>query len=96
LHSDPDAEINEPDLSDSGGNSDDGQSRTNVDDDDEDGDGGGGDNNDEDDTNDDWAVWDENDHFVPHLVTNHLETDKCLFLHVNIFGYFLVQLCSMK
>jgi hypothetical protein len=48
-------------LSDSGGNSDDGQASTNVDDDDEDGDGGGGDD-DEDDTNDDWAVWDKNDH----------------------------------
>jgi hypothetical protein len=27
-------------------------------------------------------------HFVPHLVTNHLEADKCLFLHVNFFGNF--------
>jgi hypothetical protein len=54
-------------LSGSGGNSDDGQASTNEDeddddDDDEDGDGGGGDDNDEDDTNDDWAIWDENDH----------------------------------
>jgi hypothetical protein len=57
-HSEPDAKINEPDLSDSGGNSDYGQASTNVDDDD----GSGGDDNDEDDTNDDWAVWDENNH----------------------------------
>jgi hypothetical protein len=59
-HSDPHTEINEPDLSDSGGNSDDAQACTNVVDD---GGGGGGDDNDEDDdTNDDWALWDENDH----------------------------------
>jgi hypothetical protein len=56
-HSDLDDEINEPDLSDSGGNYDDGQASTNVVDC-----GGGGDDNDEDDTNDDWAVWEENDH----------------------------------
>jgi hypothetical protein len=64
VHSDHDAEINDPDLSDSGGSSDDGKASTNVDDDDEDGDGGGGggDDNDDDDTNDDWAVWDKNDH----------------------------------
>jgi hypothetical protein len=54
-HSDPDAKINEPDLSDSGGNSDDGQASTNVFDDD----GDGGDDNVED---DDWALWDEYDH----------------------------------
>jgi hypothetical protein len=57
-HSNPDDEINETDMSDSGGNSDDGQASINVDDDD----GGGGDDNDEDDTIDDWAFSDENDH----------------------------------
>jgi hypothetical protein len=79
--SDPDAEINRPDLSDSGGNSDDGQA-------DENGGSGGGDrsayddaaDDDDDDVdyNEDRALWDKNDHdfckipFVPHLVTNYL------------------------
>jgi hypothetical protein len=53
-HSDPDAKINKPDLSDSGGNSDDGQAVANV------GGGGGGDD-DEDDDNEDWALR-QNDH----------------------------------
>jgi hypothetical protein len=87
-------------LSDSGGNSDDGQASTNVVDDD--GDGGGDDNDEDDDKNDDWdsvtkmTMFSVRFHFLPHLVINHLETDKCLFLHANFFGYFLVQLCSMK
>jgi hypothetical protein len=53
-YSDPDAEINRPELSDTGGNSDDSQASAKVG-------GGGGDNNEVDD-NEDWALWDENDH----------------------------------
>jgi hypothetical protein len=55
-HSDPDVEINRPDFSDSGGNSDDGWKIANIwdgdsdddDDDDDDGGGGGGGDSDED------------------------------------------------
>jgi hypothetical protein len=63
-------------LSDSGDNSDDGQAGANVS---NDGRGGGGDN-------EDVALWDKMTtfsvryHFMPHLVVNHLKTDKCLFL----------------
>jgi hypothetical protein len=53
--SDPDAEINRSDFSDSGGNSDDSHAGANVSNDDA---GGGGDDNDEDDDNEDWALWD--------------------------------------
>lgn len=53
VHSDPDAKINEPDLNNSDGNSDDCQASTTV---------GGVGGNDEDNGNDDWAVWDKNDH----------------------------------
>jgi hypothetical protein len=51
-HSDHDAKINRPDLSDSGGNPDDGQESANVSNDDDD-DDGGGDDSDEDDGNED-------------------------------------------
>jgi hypothetical protein len=83
-HSDPDAEINETDLSESGGNSDDGQASTNVVDDDDDG-VGGDDNDENDDTNDDLALWDGNDHdfckihFVPHLVINTSKRTNACF-----------------
>jgi hypothetical protein len=50
-HSYPDAEISRLDLSDSGGNSDDGQAGENVG-----GYGGGGGDNDEDDDNEGWAL----------------------------------------
>jgi hypothetical protein len=58
-HSDPDAKINRPDLSNSksGYNSDDGQASAN---DGASGGGGGGDN--DEDHNKDWALWDKNDH----------------------------------
>jgi hypothetical protein len=62
------------------------------------GSGGCGDDNDEDDANEDWALWDKMTtisvryHFVPHLVVNHLETDKCLFPQTNFVLLFLVQL----
>lgn len=48
-HGDPHAKINMPDLSHSGGISDDGQGSANVSND--------GDASDEDDDNEDWAVW---------------------------------------
>jgi hypothetical protein len=35
-------------------------------------------------------------HFVPHLVINHCEMDKCLLLHTNFLCYFLVHLCLKK
>jgi hypothetical protein len=88
-------------LRDSGGNSDDGQASTNVDDD-EDGDGGGGDDNDEDDTNNDWALWDKNDHDfckIPFRASSGYKPPRNGQMPVSpcdFFGYFLVQLCSMK
>jgi hypothetical protein len=27
-------------------------------------------------------------HFVPHLVINHLEADKCLFFQINFYAIF--------
>jgi hypothetical protein len=97
-HSDTDAEINRYDLSDSAGNSDDGQAGVNVGD--YDGGGrGGSDNNNEDDDIEDWALWDEMTmihvryHFMPHLVVNHLEMGKCLF-STQTFSVILVQLYS--
>jgi hypothetical protein len=77
-HSDPDSKINRPDLGDSSGNSDDSQASADVSNDD----------NDED--NENWALWGKTTmisiryHFV-HLVVNHPETDKCLFLHTIFF-----------
>jgi hypothetical protein len=70
------------------GNSEVSQAGANVSNDD----GGGGVDNDDD--NEDWALWDKMTmisvryHFVPHLVVNHPETDKCLFLQKNFFCYF--------
>jgi hypothetical protein len=90
---DIDAKINKPDLSDSS-NSDDSWARENV------GNDGGGDN--EEDDNEDLAARDKmtmsfvGHHFIPHLVTNHFENDKYLFLHTIFCCYFFVQLHSKK
>jgi hypothetical protein len=55
--------------------------------------GGGGDDN-KDDDNEDWTLWDKMTmisvryYIVPHLVVNHLKTDKCLFLQTIFFCHF--------
>jgi hypothetical protein len=35
-------------------------------------------------------------HFVPHLVINYLEVDKCLFLQTSFLSYILVHICLKK
>jgi hypothetical protein len=90
-HRYPDNKINRPDLNDSCSNSDDGQVGANVSSDDD----GGGDGDDSDkDDDEDWTLWDKMTmisvryDFLTHLVVNHLETDKCPFLHTNFPAIF--------
>lgn len=72
--------LSRPDLS----NSDDGQAGANLSH--YRGVGAGGDDDIE-----DWVLWDKitmifvRYHYVPHLVVNHLETDKCPFLQTNFY-----------
>jgi hypothetical protein len=81
-HTDPGAEINRPDLSDSGGYSDDGHAGVNVSNEDV---GGGCDDNDEDDDNEDRALCDKKTtislryHFVPHLVVSTSKRTNACF-----------------
>jgi hypothetical protein len=80
-------------LSDSGSNSDDGQAGAIV----NNGGSSGGSDVEEDDDNEDWAFCGKMTtisiryHFMPHLVVNHPETDKCLFFH-KIFCHFSATL----
>jgi hypothetical protein len=82
IHGDHDTKINWPDLSysNSGCNSDDSQASANND---TNGGGGGGDNDEDD--NEDWALWDKDDHdfcryhFMPRLVINYQKKTNACF-----------------
>jgi hypothetical protein len=78
-------------LSDSGSNSDDDQAGADVSND-------GSDDSEEDNDNEDWVFCGKMTtisvryHLVPHLVVNHLETDKCLFFHMEFSVIFSTTL----
>jgi hypothetical protein len=100
-YGDPDAKINRPEMSDSGGNSDDNQVSTNVG---GGGAGGGGSDNTEDDDDEDWALRDENDHDfskIPFCASFGFKPRQNIQMPVCTHRFFiflltLMQLCSKK
>jgi hypothetical protein len=89
---DLDAEISEPDLSDSCSNCNDGQVSENVGGKDGGNDGGSG-YNDESDDNEDWALWDENNHdlcMIPFRVSSGYKPSRSRQMPVPTDEFFVL------